>query len=301
VEQLDARLPTQTHTVQVPVVNTLGGFEMFNSGTTDLAPDLYGFYGAPGVRPDDISTLFLVGDHFSPLRTKVIVGNQECKVEMLSRQVVKVIVPPYILDTNENYVHAHLATPYGVTREIRIPLTRALADPKAQLFLTDSAWSMNFKVIDKKNSTGVVTYSYELPPETSAVQPATVSLVWTASPPENAPDSVKIKIEFTVGDGATGQFVWEREVPRVGNTFAIPIREMVEQLVAKKLNTAEFQPKEPGALAKAPWSGPHMPTSFKVLTKDGTKEYSVKYSQPIILSAIQTPSQTTIPTPPPPK
>ena len=33
--------------VQVPYENTLGGFEMFNTGITDLAPQLRGWYGGP--------------------------------------------------------------------------------------------------------------------------------------------------------------------------------------------------------------------------------------------------------------
>jgi hypothetical protein len=49
VEQLDRELPLQTMRAQIPYENTLGGFEMFNTGVTDLAPELVGWYGAPGV------------------------------------------------------------------------------------------------------------------------------------------------------------------------------------------------------------------------------------------------------------
>src|SRR5262249_53397979 len=76
-DQLEARLPTQPLPPPVPILNTYGGFEMFANGTTDLAPELFGWYGAPGIDPTaENTTLFLVGDHFSPLRTKVIVGNE---------------------------------------------------------------------------------------------------------------------------------------------------------------------------------------------------------------------------------
>src|SRR5262249_23320050 len=73
-EQLAARLPLQTMQVQVPYENTLGGFAMFSSGITDLAPELYGWYGEPGIRPDRETTLFLVGDHFSVHQTRVVAG-----------------------------------------------------------------------------------------------------------------------------------------------------------------------------------------------------------------------------------
>ena len=49
VSQLEARLPLQSMLVSIPYENTLGGFEMFNSGITDLAPALSGWYGAPGI------------------------------------------------------------------------------------------------------------------------------------------------------------------------------------------------------------------------------------------------------------
>ncbi len=133
VKQLGDRLPAQTLTVPVPIVNTVGGFEMFSNGTTDLAPQLYGFYGAPGVAADKETTLFLVGDHFSPLQTRVIVGNMSIdkdgtppKQRMLSRQVMQVTVPAGVLslpdEDGQRWVHAHVATPYGVSREVYIPL-----------------------------------------------------------------------------------------------------------------------------------------------------------------------------------
>lgn len=49
VDQLDHELPLQSMQVQVPIENTLGGFAMFSNGVTDLAPNLYGWYGGPGI------------------------------------------------------------------------------------------------------------------------------------------------------------------------------------------------------------------------------------------------------------
>lgn len=123
VEQLEARLPAQTMTFPVPVMNTLGGFEMFSNGTTDLAPELYGWYGAPGVTANANTTLFLVGDHFSPLRTEVIIGNKKAvRQKLLSRQVMEVEVDGAAVLLNGTHVTAHIATPYGVTRELLIPI-----------------------------------------------------------------------------------------------------------------------------------------------------------------------------------
>lgn len=62
VLQLDRELPLQTMRSQVPYENTLGGFEMFNTGVTDLAPELVGWYGAPGiVVTDDGASAYTCG------------------------------------------------------------------------------------------------------------------------------------------------------------------------------------------------------------------------------------------------
>lgn len=74
LDQLSARLPLQNQLVQVPYENTLGGFGMFSNGVTDLAPDLIGWYGAPGIDPSRSTSLFLVGDNFSVHQTRVIAG-----------------------------------------------------------------------------------------------------------------------------------------------------------------------------------------------------------------------------------
>jgi hypothetical protein len=93
-KQLETRLPLQSAMVQVPYENTLGGFAMFNTGVTDLAPELYGWYGAPGIDTSDYTTIFLVGNHFSVHHTKVVVGGiNVTDTEMLSRQVMRVTIP----------------------------------------------------------------------------------------------------------------------------------------------------------------------------------------------------------------
>ena len=74
LEQVSQRLPLQRQQVDVPFENTHGGFEMLSLGVTDLAPELVGWYGAPGIDPCNDTALFLVGDNFSVHQTRVIVG-----------------------------------------------------------------------------------------------------------------------------------------------------------------------------------------------------------------------------------
>ena len=49
VERLEDRLPMQSHNVSIPWENDLGGFEVFQSGTQVLGPEIHGWYGAPGI------------------------------------------------------------------------------------------------------------------------------------------------------------------------------------------------------------------------------------------------------------
>lgn len=121
VSQLEERLPLQSTYVQMPFENSLGGFEFFNTGTPDLAPELKGFYGEPGLSQDANTTIFLVGDHFSVHETKVMVGGQSVTPVLLSRQVMQVTVTPQ-LNALDKLIDVHVATPYGVSNHIDVPI-----------------------------------------------------------------------------------------------------------------------------------------------------------------------------------
>lgn len=153
VDQLERRLPLQHMLTPVPFENTLGGFEMFTTGITDLAPELYGWYGAPGVVvgkegytcPDGGvaigtqqcsgtcggTTIFLIGSRFSVHDTKVIAGGKCVPFVLLSREIMRATIPydantVLDADTKKPYVDVHIATPYGATSHL---LVKAIADP----------------------------------------------------------------------------------------------------------------------------------------------------------------------------
>lgn len=171
VEQLDKELPLQTMRAQIPYENTLGGFEMFNTGLTDLAPELAGWYGAPGILiedgkapctttaaaapkdctcPDgkralaappppcegDGTTIFLIGDNFSVHDTKVIAGATCIEhFQLISRQIMRITIPTCVQTVkvdDDDYVDIHVATPYGVTSHLHIPVQKKAGDAKAQ-------------------------------------------------------------------------------------------------------------------------------------------------------------------------
>lgn len=131
VEQLDRRLPLQTSYVQMPFEANLGGFEFFSTGTADLAPEVKGFYGEEGIvvdgKNETKSTIFVLGDHFSVHETRVIVGNQEIPSsdrELLSRQVMQLTVPGNITVASDGTVDCHVATPYGISNHLQIPVAK---------------------------------------------------------------------------------------------------------------------------------------------------------------------------------
>ena len=94
VDQLDRELPLQTMIAQIPYENTSGGFELFNTGVTDLAPELVGYYGAEGIDTTGTTTVFLVGKGFNLHDTSVIAGGKPVPVTLISRQVLRAEIPP---------------------------------------------------------------------------------------------------------------------------------------------------------------------------------------------------------------
>ena len=106
VEQLQGRLPQQVLEARIPHENTSGGFELFDAGVSDLAPELVGWYGAPGVDPAAGTTLFLIGKGFSIHDTRVIAGGRPARFRLLSREVMEVEVPPGVQVTGQQHCSA---------------------------------------------------------------------------------------------------------------------------------------------------------------------------------------------------
>ena len=181
-EQLEGRLSQQSLEAKIPHENTSGGFELFDAGVTDLAPELVGWYGAPGVDPAAGTTLFLIGKGFSVHDTRVIAGGRPARFRLLSREVLEVEVPPGVHTLGgspvgqasachalvspashaeplpapleplaaptactadchgREFVDIHLATPYGVTSHLLVPVARRSrgADPGCMLAFADA-------------------------------------------------------------------------------------------------------------------------------------------------------------------
>jgi len=142
VDQLETMIPLQTLRTQIPYENTLGGYELFSNGMTDLGPELSGWYGSPGVvigftggkvdpdkriaKREEKTTLFLVGDNLSVHETRVIAGGVEAEnLRLISRQVLEVTIPDtaqIVTVEGRKYVAVYAATPYGATSHLHIPV-----------------------------------------------------------------------------------------------------------------------------------------------------------------------------------
>jgi hypothetical protein len=190
-KQLEARLPLQTMTVQVPYENTLGGFAMFNTGITDLAPNLTGWYGASSINVKKATTLFLVGDHFSVHQTRVVAGGVEVtSPELMSRQVMKVTIPAGagVLKTRDgDFVDVQLATPYGVTPHLLIPVCAEEATQAQGTSWSPATLKLGYTVDGKSNPKG-----YKLVKLPDTPKELTISID-TEVPPATARADVMIK------------------------------------------------------------------------------------------------------------
>jgi hypothetical protein len=122
VDRLARRLPTQHLTALVPYENTAGGFELFNTGVSDLAPELLGWYGAAGIDPAGTTALFLIGKGASIHDTQVIAGGRPVRFELLGNDVIRIDVPGGV-----QTLPAAEACPPGTARQARSRLQLASA------------------------------------------------------------------------------------------------------------------------------------------------------------------------------
>ena len=184
VQQLERRLPLQTIACQVPIENTHGGFELFSNGTRQLAPEVSGSYGSPGYDSEKGASFFIAGDNFSIKQTHVICGNHYLpteNVKLISRQILQVNLPkslPILKDSrlieHENvllphdqrysgYVDLQVATPYGVSSHLLIPVVNgesgkfATVEPKEGDVTTLHTKGTGIEAILERNKTGVFT------------------------------------------------------------------------------------------------------------------------------------------------
>ncbi|UUO04976.1 hypothetical protein M4951_16480 [Blastopirellula sp. J2-11] len=182
VDQLERELPLQTMRAQIPYENTTGGFELFSSGITDLAPELIGWYGEPGVNRNGPTTLFLMGDGFSVHETQLTAGGRPVPFKLLSRQVMQATIPPGVQfvrsepgsQTNfEEAVDLHVATPYGVSSHLHVPVAVPNAASVNQALAFAEPVAVSMKATAKEGDNDKYTVDIE---DFSLIEPGVITL-----------------------------------------------------------------------------------------------------------------------------
>jgi hypothetical protein len=119
-------LPFQKMVVRIPYENTLGGFALFNPSSAGLAPELYSFYGTPALSINQPASLYLVGNNFSVRGTRILAGGLSItNFTLLSRQLIEAKIPGSVFRKSDGVstnLDIFVATPYGVTRRLQVPV-----------------------------------------------------------------------------------------------------------------------------------------------------------------------------------
>jgi len=130
VDRVEQMLPMQTESVSIPYQNTQGGFELFTPGVSSLVPELFGYDGIDKAEFGKPASFLVFGKNLSIHETKVVAGGQsipDAAVEILSREVMRVTVPPSLLGTEMadrpgRYLEVIAATPNGISNRLAIPI-----------------------------------------------------------------------------------------------------------------------------------------------------------------------------------
>lgn len=309
--QLSQELPINTMYAQVPYENTLGGFEMFASGVTDLAPELVGFYGAPGVDPNLPTELFLVGDHFSVHDTNLIAGNTQVKFKLLSREVMQVTIPANVRieqrlskprsgiestcckdgDCDDSYVEVRLATPYGVSSALWVPVVAGRSTAQAQIRWDRESYNVTYGWVATDQSFDVVNKIRAVAPHRFAIDiPANY---WTKDTTATLSIAVKSPV---VGEALIPppDDIPAQKVAAAGGRFIIEqddfikLQQQIQAAVIKKLTVAN-----PNAKGPPPNYTVRLSAKIKLVDKlvdgDKTKEVDVANDLQVCIRFVQKP------------
>jgi hypothetical protein len=246
VEQLEKRLPLQTISCQVPIENTHGGFELFCNGTRQLSPEVTGWYGAPGYDPSRETDLFITGDNFSIKQSHVIAGSRNIeKTTLISRQTLQIKLPPglpVMKDTRllehentmisadqryEGYVDVQVATPYGVSAHLLVPVVRRPAPapvpdcPPTEL--TVDEYAMVLTLTREKGAFKTFVHESALPPPIITPKATTLGA-----------ESCKVRLYLTHNNAALSPVEYAKITKARGQDgLQIPAPEYIKSIAPK--------------------------------------------------------------------
>lgn len=155
VDQLSKELPMQTMRIEVPVSQRIGGWRLLQpGGNFDRSPQLYSWYGAPGIDTTKETTLYLAGENFRLQGTRVLVGGKgledwqlkndgfqylEPRTRLINDAVLEVRIPDGANTFKKplpnpgrdgkpqvgEFVEIRIATFHGVSGSIEVPVIQS--------------------------------------------------------------------------------------------------------------------------------------------------------------------------------
>jgi hypothetical protein len=196
-QQLGQQLPWQQLSVRLPNDGMVSGSELFADGATDLAPQLRGWLGAEEIVPHRTTHLFLVGSGLSVHQTRILCHGQSLPYRLISRQVCEVEIPAGLIDPHyppaQGWVTIQLATPYGVSSPLRVPVA-AGSHAAAELL-----WHTPRLVVRRRGPSPGLGGSWPAEAVGALWLPAE-SLAWTASQSGLA-EQLELELTLLVRDG----------------------------------------------------------------------------------------------------
>jgi len=250
-DQLEQELSLQTLAAKVPLENTAGGFELFDAGITDLAAELTGWYGAPGIDPQATTTLFLTGEGFSIHDTRLIAGGRPLSFRLLSREVMEVSIPPSVQPLAQT--SCRVATAGDGPEPLPLP-SPASAERSATTAATPLCTTVcnGRKLVDFHLATPYGVSSHLLVPVADNRQPGTlgglafvgsptVALTFTAKAPRGSDvETAKVDAFFTASAPALEIAVPASFFPPAKPVLQLTLRQPGSETVAATLGSDDL-------------------------------------------------------------
>jgi hypothetical protein len=196
-QQLGEQLPWQHLVVRLPNDCVAAGSELFADRATDLAPQLRGWFGAQEIVPHRPTHLFLVGTGLSVHQTRILCHGESLPYRLISRQVCEVEIPAGLIDSHsrpaDGWVTIQLATPYGVSSPLRVPVAAS------QHRSADLMWHTPRLIVRRRGLSEGAGGSRPVEAKGTLWLPAE-SLAWTASQAGLA-EQLDLELKLLVRDG----------------------------------------------------------------------------------------------------
>jgi hypothetical protein len=239
VERLDRRLPLQTHSVQVPWENELGGFEMFSTGASVLGPELLGWYGAPGIIVEDVKALRNATAIVMQERKTLNEAELRLRTAQLAGSGADVIAT---LTAERDEARTKLAAAQELASQV------ALSTTSTDLFLVGK----NFSVLDTQVIAGGVDITDSvrlLSRNLMAVRvPSTVSTILLDRHRNTAPGRQHVAVNLMTPYGAAGN---QLLIPVVPGSFVSTPQDLIQRIDNAKKAADTAQAAATAAQSKA--------------------------------------------------